>query len=192
MPTFEPAGTPVAETTNLSPQTFIGGRPVIADDAAEVVSMATYAACCTPVHYCGGFGGGPDFLDDAFSQPSGDKIYFDAALNTWERRYGPNRIKIGVNVYRITLTARCLVAVGEEVEVRLMVDGVQQAILTFDDTDNGDPKTASIDVATLGGAGYYDVQVEIRRTLGGATNQLIMWSLDGESRDPTTLPAPTG
>lgn len=193
MPTIEPAGTPEATITELSPFTFIANQEVIAEDAVEVIEGANYAVCTTTVvHYCGGFGAGSDFLDDAFDQSSADNIFFDAALNTWERRGGPHFIRVGQSVYSLIFIARCLVAVAETVEVRILIDGTVRSTLFFSDAENGAPLSDQILVSDFGGPGYYAVTLEIRRTSSGTTNNLIQWTLDGEARDVATLPAPAG
>src|SRR5262245_30485028 len=98
--------------TAMSPLRFAPGKDVIAEEAADVVKQAAWSACNATVHYAGSFAAGPDFLEDAFEQPSGDRIFFDAAEDVWEERYA-NRIKVGVNVAEIRLTARCLFAAME-------------------------------------------------------------------------------
>jgi hypothetical protein len=176
----------VNTSSTMSPFRMIAGSDVMEDDYLAVVREQGHAAGYNPEVFGSG-GAGPNGW-------GGYGAIFDAAaLNTW-RLAGEGTFRVGDDHKEVQVGALCSFSAANTGDVRIVVDGVERALISFTNATNATWVSALFSVATIGGAGEYDYQIQFRQTAGAAAdNELVEWTLQAAAVDDANdWPDPSG
>lgn len=172
--------------STLSPFRFVAGSPVTVDDYTSALEESGHAASNTPeVLASGGAGlGWPSFYQCTFNA---------AQVGVWITCWRGS-LRVHDDHKTVLFAVLSEFAAGEDGKVRVLIDGVERAIVAPSDADNDTWLTDTFSVATIGGAGEYDFEVQMQFATGVATdNNVRAWVLQTE-RVPlaSTWPDPSG